>query len=83
MFTIHPNGVGILMKGSVWDITTAFVTGLLGILALAGGVDSWFFKKTTLLEWTLLIIAGLSLMYPAGNLKEKSPLCQIEKKSYP
>jgi len=66
MFTIHPSGVGILMKGSVWDIAATFITGLLGILALAGGVDSWFFKKTTFPERALLVIAGLTLMYPAG-----------------
>ena len=66
MFTIHPNGVAILLKGSVLDISTTFITALLGVLALAGGVDNWFFKKTTLLERALLIIAGLTLMYPAG-----------------
>jgi TRAP transporter 4TM/12TM fusion protein len=66
MFTIHPNGVGILMKGSALDIMTTFATGLLGVLALAGGVDSWFFKRTSFPERMLLVIAGLALMYPAG-----------------
>jgi len=66
MFIIHPSGVGILLKGSVWGIATTFATGLLGVLALAGGVDGWFFKKTNFLERMLLILAGLSLMYPAG-----------------
>jgi TRAP transporter 4TM/12TM fusion protein len=66
MFIIHPSGVGILLKGSAWGIATTFATGLLGVLALAGGVDGWFFKKTHFLERMLLIVAGLSLMYPAG-----------------
>jgi TRAP transporter 4TM/12TM fusion protein len=65
-FTIHPDGVGILMKGSVLNVASTFITALLGVLALAGGVDSWFFKKTTLPERALLILAGLALMYPAG-----------------
>ena len=65
-FTIHPNGIGILLKGSFLNIVTTFATSIIGILALAGGVDSWFFKKTTLPERTFLIIAGLALMYPAG-----------------
>ena len=65
MFIIHPSGVGILLKGSAWGIATTFATGLLGVLALAGGVDGWFFKKTNFLERMLLILAGLSLMYPA------------------
>ena len=46
-FTIHPDGVGVLMKGSFLNIVSTFTTALLGVLALAGGVDSWFFKKTT------------------------------------
>ena len=54
------------MKGPVLNIIITFVTALLGVLALAGGVDNWFFKRATLLERGLLIIAGLSLMYPAG-----------------
>ena len=66
MFIIHPSGVGILLKGSAWGIATTFATGLLGVLALAGGVDGWFFKKTNFVERMLLILAGLSLMYPAG-----------------
>ncbi len=65
-FTIHPDGVGILLKGSVLNVATTFITALLGVLALAGGVDSWFLKKTTHLERGLLIAAGLALMYPAG-----------------
>ncbi len=66
IFTLHPNGVGILLKGPALNVITTFATALLGVLALAAGVDSWFFKRTTLLERILLIIAGLALMYPAG-----------------
>jgi TRAP-type uncharacterized transport system fused permease subunit len=66
MFIIHPSGVGILLKGSAWGIAATFATGLLGVLALAGGVDGWFLKKTTLPERIFLILAGLALMYPAG-----------------
>jgi TRAP-type uncharacterized transport system fused permease subunit len=65
-FTIHPDGVGILLKGPALNVITTFATALLGVLALAGGVDSWFFKRTTSIERALLIIAGLALMYPAG-----------------
>jgi TRAP transporter 4TM/12TM fusion protein len=66
MFTIDPSGVGILFKGSPWEIAMAFVTGLLGVLALAGGVDGWMLRKATFLERVLLILGGLFLMYPGG-----------------
>jgi len=37
---------------------------MIGIAALAAGVQNWLFKKTTALERWLLIIAGLALVYP-------------------
>jgi TRAP-type uncharacterized transport system fused permease subunit len=46
--------------GVVWTTVTAF----LGIAALAGGVEDWFLKKTTLYERIMLIVAGLLLVYP-------------------
>ncbi len=64
MFTLDPKGVGILLKGSVGDVIWTTVTAFFGIAALAGGVENWFFKKTTFLERIMLISAGLLLVYP-------------------
>jgi TRAP-type uncharacterized transport system fused permease subunit len=46
------------------DIAVVSVTAMIGIAALAAGVQNWLFKKTTSLERWLLIIAGLALVYP-------------------
>jgi TRAP-type uncharacterized transport system fused permease subunit len=64
MFTLDLKGVGILLKGPVTDIIWTTITAFLGIAALAGGVENWFFKKTTLYERIVLIVAGLLLVYP-------------------
>lgn len=64
MFTLDPKGVGILLKGPVTDVIWTTVTAFFGIAALAGGVEDWFLKKTTLYERMMLIIAGLLLVYP-------------------
>ncbi len=64
MFTLDPKGVGILLKGPFGDVLWTTITAFFGIAALAGGVENWFLKKTTLLERTLLICAGLLLVYP-------------------
>ena len=48
------------MGDVLWTTLTAFI----GIAALAGGVENWFFKKTTLYERVMLITAGLMLVYP-------------------
>jgi TRAP transporter 4TM/12TM fusion protein len=64
MFTLDPKGVGILLKGPVVDVIWTIITAFIGIAALAGGVESWFLKKTTLYERIMLIVAGLLLVYP-------------------
>ena len=64
MFTLDPKGVGILLKGSVTDVIWTTVTAFFGIAALAGGVENWFLKKTTLYERGMLLVAGLMLVYP-------------------
>ncbi|MBM4339295.1 MAG: TRAP transporter fused permease subunit [Deltaproteobacteria bacterium] len=63
MFTLDPRGVGILLKGTLTDMIWTTTTAFLGIAALAGGVENWFFKKTTLYERMMLIAAGLLLVY--------------------
>ncbi len=64
MFTLDPKGVGILLKGPVADVIWTTMTAFIGILALAGGVENWFLKKTTFYERMMLIAAGLALVYP-------------------
>jgi TRAP transporter 4TM/12TM fusion protein len=64
MFTLDPKGVGILLKGPALDIIWTTLTAFIGIAALAGGVENWFFKRTTFYERIMLIVAGLLLVYP-------------------
>ena len=72
MFVLDPAGLGLLLMGSfkalakasVVDIALVSITAMIGIAALAAGVQGWLFKQTTRLERWLLIIAGLALVYP-------------------
>ncbi|MBI2226229.1 MAG: TRAP transporter fused permease subunit [Betaproteobacteria bacterium] len=72
MFVLDPAGLGLLLMGSFknlatasWlDIATVSITAMIGIAALAGGMQGWLFKRTTSFERWLLIIAGLALVYP-------------------
>ena len=64
-FTLHPDGVALLLKGSPFDILWTFATALVGIFALAAGMDGWMFKKATWYEKVILVIAGLALVYPS------------------
>jgi TRAP-type uncharacterized transport system fused permease subunit len=53
-----------LASASVVDIAVVCVTAMIGIAALAAGVQGWLFRKTTSPERWLLIAAGLALVYP-------------------
>jgi TRAP transporter 4TM/12TM fusion protein len=64
MFTLDPKGIGILLKGPVTNVIWTTITAFVGIAALAGGVENWFFKRTTFYERIMLIVAGLALVYP-------------------
>jgi TRAP-type uncharacterized transport system fused permease subunit len=72
MFVLDPAGLGLLLMGSFknlataswFDIATVSLTAMIGIAALAAGVQNWLFKKTTAFERWLLIVAGLALVYP-------------------
>ena len=76
MFVLDPAGRGLLLMGSFkklavapWgEIAIVSVTAMIGIAALAAGVQGWLFKKTTSPERWMLIIAGLALVYPKAML---------------
>jgi TRAP transporter 4TM/12TM fusion protein len=64
MFTLHPDGVGLLLKGSWGNIVWTTLTAGAGLAALAAGLTGWLLMKTTWLERSLMIAAGLVLVYP-------------------
>jgi TRAP-type uncharacterized transport system fused permease subunit len=72
MFVLDPSGQGLLLTGSFktlgnadWgSIALVTFTAAVGITALAGGFQGWLFKRTTLWERWMLIVAGIMLVYP-------------------
>lgn len=64
MFTLHPDGVALLLKGSWGNILWTTITAMIGLAALAAGCTGWLRRKTTWLEAVLLVSAGLVLVYP-------------------
>jgi len=65
MFTLHPDGAGLLLKGPWENIAWTSVTAAVGLTALAAGLTGWMLMKTTWLERALLLAAGLVLVYPS------------------
>jgi TRAP-type uncharacterized transport system fused permease subunit len=64
IFTLHPDGVGLLLKGNWGNILWTTLSAGVGLTALAAGFTGWFLMKTTWLERVLLVAAGLALLYP-------------------
>ncbi|MBI4789271.1 MAG: TRAP transporter permease [Chloroflexi bacterium] len=65
MFTLSPDGVGLLLQGDLAYALWTTVTAMLGIAALVGGVGGWISQRANLIERALLTLAGLSLVYAA------------------
>jgi TRAP transporter 4TM/12TM fusion protein len=65
MFTLHPDGLGLLLKGSWGNIAWTTLTAAVGLAALAAGLSGWLLMKTTRIEQGLLVAAGLVLVYPS------------------
>ena len=72
MFVLDPSGTGLLLGGSLKNLGQAdwgaialiTVTAVVGILALAGGLQGWLLRRTNFAERWMLIVAGLALVYP-------------------
>jgi len=67
MFTIHPNGVGLLLKGPWSNIILTNLTALIGVGSLAAGLSGWLLRRTSWIEKSLLIAGGLILVYPSPS----------------
>lgn len=61
MFVYQPALLGI---GETSEIVWASVTALIGVVGLAGGLQGWLLCTTSLWERALLLIGGLTLIYP-------------------
>jgi len=74
MFVLAPEGQGLLLMGSTkalaianwWAIAEVTLTAAVGIAALAAGFQGWAFKRTTLIERSMLLVAGFALVYPSA-----------------
>src|SRR3954451_18198884 len=74
MFVLDPNGTGLLLTGSFkaladadWpSIAWVTFTAAVGIVALAGGLQGWLFRRTAVWERVMLVLAGFLLVYPTA-----------------
>jgi len=72
MFVLDPSGTGLLLTGSIktlgsadWgSIALVSFTAAIGIAALAGGLQGWLIKRTSIAERAMLVVAGFLLVYP-------------------
>src|SRR6187397_2138735 len=69
VFVLDPQGLGLLLKlpkdGSWIDVVEISIKTALGLGALAMAAQGWSLRITTLSERSLLILAGLLLVFPS------------------
>ncbi|KAF0193705.1 MAG: TRAP transporter 4TM/12TM fusion protein [Bacillota bacterium] len=62
IFALSP---GLILVNVTWyQALHTFITALIGIVALAAGVQGWFFSKTLLHERALLFVSAFALIVP-------------------
>jgi TRAP transporter 4TM/12TM fusion protein len=69
VFVLDPAGIALLLKvppdASWLHVAWISFTAILGIAALAAGVQKWLLRACTEVERWVLIVSGLLLIYPA------------------
>ena len=63
MFTLSPEGKGLLLAGDPLSIGWTFVTACLAIAALAVAFGGWLVREANMLERVVMGLAGLALLY--------------------
>jgi TRAP transporter 4TM/12TM fusion protein len=66
VFTLTPQGLGVLMQGSLLGIATATLSAAAGIAALAAAFGGWIRGPASAIERSLAGLAGGLLCYAAG-----------------
>jgi len=68
MFTVHPDGLGLLLQAPLADVIRVSLTAVAGLAAIASGINAWLIHRTTIVERVILILAGTLLIYPSTSL---------------
>jgi TRAP transporter 4TM/12TM fusion protein len=63
VFTLRPEGAGILLRGSARDVLLSTSTAAAGIAALAGAFGGWLLGPVDRRRKALLIVSGASFLY--------------------
>jgi TRAP transporter 4TM/12TM fusion protein len=69
VFTLSPDGGGLLLQGTVLHIVTTSAAAALGIAALSVGISGWLRHKASLIERGLLLSAAVLLFLPQPMAK--------------
>jgi len=65
VFTLTPQGLGVLMNGTPFEIALVTLSAAAGVASLAAALGGWIRGPATIVERTLAALAGLLLCYAA------------------
>ena len=73
MFLYSPE---LLLQGPVVSVLLAFLTSIIGVIALTAGLKGWFGIQLKMLERVTMILGGVVLIYP-GYVTDLVGFCLI------
>jgi TRAP transporter 4TM/12TM fusion protein len=65
-FTLHPNGMGLLLQAGPVAVVTSSLSALVGVAASAMALNGWMLRRPTVLARALAGAGGLLLFHPAA-----------------
>ncbi len=69
VFTLSPDGGGVLLQGSALHVVSTSAAAVLGIAALSVGISGWLRRKASIIERGLLLTAAVLLFFPQPMAK--------------
>lgn len=62
VFTLSPRGAAVLMQGSVFEVVWVSALSAVGLAVIAVGTGGYLWRPVTLVERTLIVIAGAIIL---------------------
>jgi len=77
MFTLHPDGMGLLLQAPWQTVVYVSLTALFGLASVAAAITGWFVRRTSVIERILLAVAGVVVIFYPSPVQDAMAMAAI------